>query len=1121
MRADSADPSAAAGFAAQLIAHARDGVLATDAAGCVVECNPAAERLLGWPRSEALGRPLSALLVPVHADELHASGLQTYLRSGATRGLDGLLELDVLRRDGQPVTLELSVFSLPGGGMAGLFLRDVSERQSTQRALRQSEERYRALVEHLVQGMAVIQHGRVAFWNARALAIMRLQAGDVDGADYLQWLHPEDRGLAAVRQQARQRGDKAAHRYELRRLLPGGDLRWLDVHATVVPWGGEPATMVFFSDITEAKATRAALHASEERFRAVIERLTEGMVVVQDEKVVYANPRAAEIAAMPLAQMLQVGFLTRVHPDDQALVLERQRTRLAGGHPPDRYELRLLLPGDVVRWIAIGVAVVPWGGAPAALIFFSDVTAHKAMTEEIRVSEQRMRAVVEHAGEGTMVVIEADKPAFVNQRALEIMRMTREELDRRGYLQLLHPDDRAMVVDRRQRRLAGEPVESRYEVRLLGGDGAQRWIEMGTTIVPWSGQRATLTFFSDITERKLMLEALHRSEERYRAVVEHVGEGMVVVQDGRFVFVNERALQIARRPRGAMLGQTFVDPVHPDDRPLVAERQRQRVAGQRVPDRYELRLLHADGSTTWIEIGVTQVPWEGKSASLGFFSDVSRRKALEARLRDTLAERETILENSLVGIAFLTQDQVLRWANRAMGRIFRTDRALRSVPNWSEVAFDTLFPTPEDHARASAEIAARMAAQLPYEAELQLRRRDGALFWASVTGTAVSSSDITRGTVWTVMDVTERKELEVALKRTSSEREAIFASVLVGIAFNVNRRIRWVNDKFVEIMGYSREELTGQPSRMLYPDEESYLREGLLTAEHLRRDGHYTSERQMVRKNGERIWVQLAGRCVFGKNPEAGAIWTFLDITDRKRAEDDIRAALARQQELNVLRSRFVAMTSHEFRTPLATIMSSAELIAHYGERMAGEERQEVLEGIVNGVQRMTGMLDRMLLIGRADAQMLDCRPQPLDLAALCRHCAEEARSQYPERAADIVVEYRSASPEGQFDERLLRHVLGNLLSNAVKYSPNGGQVCLQVRDEDARRVFEVSDHGIGIPQAEQAHLFETFHRASNVGAIPGTGLGLAIAKKAVEAHGGSIEVLSTAGRGSCFRVLL
>ncbi|WP_162241844.1 PAS domain S-box protein [Pseudorhodoferax sp. Leaf267] len=987
----------AACAAVQLLVHARDGVVATDAQGLVTEWNPSAERMLGWLRAEAIGQPLSALVVPVHPAESHETGLEPYLRSGAARGLDGLLEIDVLRRDGRQITLELSIFSLPGqsGEASGIFLRDVSERQSTQKAVRQSEARYRSLVEHLGEGMAVIQDGRVAFTNARAIAIMRVDAATVVGADYLPWLHPDDRPLAAQRQHARQRGDDVPRRYELRRLDEDGTVRWLDVHATAVPWEGRPATMAFFSDISASKVTTEALRVSEERYRAVVEHLSEGMIVIQDEKVVYANPRAAEIAGLPLAQMQQIGFLTRIHPDDQALVLDRQRRRLAGEQPPDHYELRLLLPGDVVRWIAIGVAVVPWGGKPAALTFFTDVTERKAMLEEIRVSEERLRAVVEHAGEGTLVAIDLDKPVFVNARALQIMRMTREELEQQGYLHLLHPDDLPMVVERRRRRLAGDPVVGRYEVRLMDRDGGVRWIDMGTTVVPWSGQKATLTFFTD----------------------------------------------------------------------------------------------------------------------------VSRRKALEARLRDTLAERETILENSLVGIAFLTQDRKLRWANRAMTRIFRSDRAMRLDPDWQSVDFQSFFPRPEDYARAGAEIKARMRAQLTFEGELQLRRGDGTLFWASITGKAVNASDAAHGTVWTVMDITERKALEVALQRTSSEREAIFGSVLVGIAFNVNRHIRWVNDKFVEMMGYSREELTGRSSRMLYPDDESYTREGVLTLQHLQRDGSYISERQMVRKNGERIWVQLAGRCVFGKNPEAGAIWTFLDITDRKRAEDDVRAALERQQELNVLRSRFVAMTSHEFRTPLATILSSAELIRHYRDRMSEAETQEVLDGVEAGVQRMTGMLDRMLLIGKADAQMLDFQPLPLDLRALCQRCVAEARSQYPGRADDIVLEYQCTRGTGAFDEKLLRHVLGNLLSNAVKYSPAGGAVRLRVTDQGEGWAFEVSDHGIGIPLQEQGHLFESFHRASNVGDIPGTGLGLAIVKKAVEVHGGTIEVRSEAGDGCCFKV--
>ncbi len=1106
-----------------LLAAARDGVVATDAQGRVVAWNPSAERMLGWSRDEALGRPLGALIVPAHADESHETGLETYLRSGAARGLDGLVEIDVLRRDGRRITLELSIFSLPlaAGEVSGLFLRDVSERQSTQKALRQSEERYRSLVEHLGEGMAVIQDGRVVFFNARATEIMRVDPAVVPGSDYLLWLHPDDRPLAAARQRERQAGLAVARHYELRRLDEDGGIRWLGVHATAVPWEGRLATMAFFSDITESKAMTEALRASEERYRAVVEHLSEGMIVIQDEKVVYANPRAAEIAGMPLAEMQHIGFLTRIHPDDHALVLDRQRRRLAGETLPDHYELRLLLPGGVVRWLAIGVAVVPWGGKPAALTFFTDVTESKLMTQEVRTSEERLRAVVEHAGEGIIVVGETDRPVFVNQRALQIMRMTREELDARGYFHLFHPDDLAMVVERRRRRFAGDTVIGRYEVRLMDPDGSVRWIDLGTTIVPWSGQKATMSFFSDITDRKGMLEAMHRSEERYRAVVEHVGEGMVVVQDGYFVFVNQRALEITRRTRGALMRSGFIEQIHPDDRPMVLERQARRLAGEDVPSRYELRLARDDGSVTWIEIGVTLVPWDGKGATLTFFSDISHRKALEERLQGTLTERETILENSLVGIAFLNQDARLRWANRAMARIFGSEGPMQDDAYWQPAQWDRLFPTRADFERVNAEITARMRAREGYDAEVQLCRRDGSLFWASVTGKAVSASNAAHGTVWTVMDVTERKELEVALQRTSSEREAIFGSVLVGIAFNVNRHIRWVNDKFAEMMGYDREEIVGRSSRMFYPDDASYEREGMATLEHLRRDGSYISERRMVRKNGETIWVQLAGRCVFGRNPEAGAIWTFLDITDRKRAEDDIRAALARQQELNELRSRFVSMTSHEFRTPLATIQSSAELLRHYGERLPAEEKTEVLDSIEAGVQRMTRMLDRVLLIGKADAQMLEFNPQRLDLQALCARCADEARGQYPHRASDIGLRFEAEQTLGDFDEKLLRHVLGNLLSNAVKYSPAGGAVQLRVAQEAGRWLLEVTDRGIGIPAQELGHLFESFHRASNVGNIPGTGLGLAIVKKAVEVHGGTIDVCSQADGGSCFRVLL
>lgn len=362
---------------------------------------------------------------------------------------------------------------------------------------------------------------------------------------------------------------------------------------------------------------------------------------------------------------------------------------------------------------------------------------------------------------------------------------------------------------------------------------------------------------------------------------------------------------------------------------------------------------------------------------------------------------------------------------------------------------------------------------------------------------------------------------ELALRRTSFEREAMLNTALVGISFNVQDRIVWVNDKCAEMSGFTRDELIGQSPRIFYESDEAFAAEKQKSEASLRQLGTYNSERYTRRQNGEKIWVLIAGRCVEGNDPDAGVIWTLLDVTDRRRAEDDIRQALERQRELNVLRSRFVAMTSHEFRTPLASILSSAELLRYYSERVSQQERDDLLQSIESGVHRMTLMLDRILLIGKAEAEMLEFSPKPMDLKALCEQLIKEASLQHPEAKSPIVLDWQLDAGTRAFDEKLCRHIFSNLLSNALKYSPAGGPVRMAVTAAQGRAVFEVQDHGIGIPADELHHLFDSFHRASNVGAIAGTGLGLSIVKKSAELHGGTISVSSTMGEGTCFTVVL
>jgi len=235
-------------------------------------------------------------------------------------------------------------------------------------------------------------------------------------------------------------------------------------------------------------------------------------------------------------------------------------------------------------------------------------------------------------------------------------------------------------------------------------------------------------------------------------------------------------------------------------------------------------------------------------------------------------------------------------------------------------------------------------------------------------------------------------------------------------------------------------------------------------------------------------------------------------------ANEALRAEVGREAELARLKSRFVSMTSHEFRTPLSVILSSAELLEAYGHRWGLERRHKHLHRISQSGRAMSAMIDRVLVIGRADAELLEVQPEELVPVALALQVVEELRAG-PGLGRRIELVEQGGAARRCLDPRLLRHVLENLLTNALKYSPDHAPVRLRVFDDAGGVRFEVVDEGIGIPVEDRELLFEPFHRFGNVADIPGTGLGLAIVRRAVDAHGGTIEVESVPGRGTTFRV--
>jgi PAS domain S-box-containing protein len=244
------------------------------------------------------------------------------------------------------------------------------------------------------------------------------------------------------------------------------------------------------------------------------------------------------------------------------------------------------------------------------------------------------------------------------------------------------------------------------------------------------------------------------------------------------------------------------------------------------------------------------------------------------------------------------------------------------------------------------------------------------------------------------------------------------------------------------------------------------------------------------------------------------------DITDRKRVETELLQNYAREKELSELKSRFVSMVSHEFRTPLGIIASSAEILDAYLDRLSNDERKSNLQDITDATRHMSRMMEQVLLLGRVEAGKLACRVGPLDLAVFCQRLVEEVNSQTGSRCP---IHFTAAPelPGAQADEGLLRHIFTNLLSNACKYSPPGRVVEFQVQSRGPLALFTVRDRGIGIPEGDMRLLFQAFHRGRNVGDIPGTGLGMVIVKHCVQLHGGKIAFESKEGQGTSFVVAL
>jgi two-component system, sensor histidine kinase and response regulator len=231
------------------------------------------------------------------------------------------------------------------------------------------------------------------------------------------------------------------------------------------------------------------------------------------------------------------------------------------------------------------------------------------------------------------------------------------------------------------------------------------------------------------------------------------------------------------------------------------------------------------------------------------------------------------------------------------------------------------------------------------------------------------------------------------------------------------------------------------------------------------------------------------------------------------------RQALEKEQELRLLKSKMIAMFSHDFRNPLAAILSSVNTMRIYADRMDDQRRLKHFIRAEASVKQLMQMLDDMLAIAQVDSGNLSYSPELLNLSELFQQVVEEFR--FIDGETHLLTFTSQYGGAILADRRLLRQIMVNLISNALKYSPQGSEVKFSLQNTGDHLELTFQDHGIGIPESDLPRMFTTFQRGSNTGSIAGTGLGLAIVKQAVDLHGGRIDLESKVGVGTTFTVIL
>lgn len=847
---------------------------------------------LGYSKTDLIGRRATSLIVPEDRKRiletararLEGKPVKTGNRYTALKKNGGRLVFDAYTN---PVQYE-------GKRYLQTITNDITQQVELEQELRESEEKYRAVVDNIADGIAVCLNGRLVYANRVFSRIFGYWLDEIEGIQITKLIAKGYKKLLTGLQKKVWESSKR-RKLEIIGLKKDDSQIILNLRASRIKYHGEQALQLTITDITSEKEAEEQLSENEERYRTLVESVQYGFILVdlKSKKFLYLNEYARSFLKGLRQPIEELDIFHFLEPTDRKSMKDNFRKIDSGKIDGFSGIQKVILPDGDMIWVEYEAKIVHFRGKVCLQGVLRDITEVKAAADKLRESEAKFRQMAENIPEVFWIVERnPDRTVYVSPASKEVFGVSQAELysSSRNFLKAVHPDDKEWVAE----RFDDIEMENDVEFRLLKDTGEVKWVRALTFPIRDHDGRVyrTTGIVRDITSRKKTEQQLQASEARYRAVVEDQTEFITRSRpDGSITFLNEACCRYFGLEKGETYGASFIDYVYPDDREKI-RKAIQSVSYKNPVATVEHRVFDKNGEVRWQQ-WTNRMVFDNEGNMQEFLSvgrDITEQKMAEEALRESELKFRAIFENTSDGIAIYEtnagdfaqklidcNDSFVAMSGRTKAELLEADdiRKFR-ITQGSEL---------DKH-----EMQKLIIGGVAFKDTYAWMRPDKKENFIEYEAAPVLLGE--RILVYTIdRDITERRKNEIRISESEKKYRKLYESMMDGYArTELGGRILEFNAAFQKMIEYAPEEIVNLTYEDITPEKWHDFEQDILENQVMVDGYSKTYEKEYRKKNGEIFPVELRTYLTYDDIGLPDGFWAIIrDISERKEVEEQLR----------------------------------------------------------------------------------------------------------------------------------------------------------------------------------------------------------------------------------------